>query len=207
MRGTGERLSTRIGLYSLAGGAGATALDVVSSKVHIFPYKGLRVARTTLLFLLLALLAIAPRRRIYLVSITCIPASCTTGTVPTTLFAYFVGTGKRPDFAEPSRLTAPKWPSSRASRTDQYFTSSQWTRERKVRMPERNPLQWNCLQFATRRFGGVHNSAGGHKNNAQRRREAIRFPPFVDYSGDIAYVGDDTGKLHKITGVFTGTPG
>ncbi len=30
--------------------------------------------------------------------------------------------------------------------------------------------------------------------------------PFVDYTGDIAYVGDDTGKLHKFTGVFTGTP-
>jgi hypothetical protein len=30
--------------------------------------------------------------------------------------------------------------------------------------------------------------------------------PFVDYTGDIAYVGDDVGKLHKFTGVFTGTP-
>lgn len=30
--------------------------------------------------------------------------------------------------------------------------------------------------------------------------------PFVDYSGDIAYVGDIAGTLHKITGVFRGTP-
>jgi hypothetical protein len=30
--------------------------------------------------------------------------------------------------------------------------------------------------------------------------------PFVDYAGDILYVGDDNGKLHKITGVFNGTP-
>jgi len=29
--------------------------------------------------------------------------------------------------------------------------------------------------------------------------------PFIDYSGNIAYVGDDTGHLHKFTGVFTGT--
>jgi hypothetical protein len=31
-------------------------------------------------------------------------------------------------------------------------------------------------------------------------------PPFIDYDQDIAYIGDDSGKLHKVTGVFTGTP-
>jgi hypothetical protein len=30
--------------------------------------------------------------------------------------------------------------------------------------------------------------------------------PYYDYSGDIAYVGDDSGYLHKFTGVFAGTP-
>ena len=30
--------------------------------------------------------------------------------------------------------------------------------------------------------------------------------PFIDYTHDIAYVGDDSGYLHKFTGVFTGTP-
>ncbi len=30
--------------------------------------------------------------------------------------------------------------------------------------------------------------------------------PFYDYSTDTIYIGDDTGKLHKFTGVFTGTP-
>lgn len=29
---------------------------------------------------------------------------------------------------------------------------------------------------------------------------------FVDYGNDVGYVGDDNGILHKITGVFTGTP-
>ncbi|MCU1242984.1 MAG: hypothetical protein JWO71_3710 [Candidatus Acidoferrum typicum] len=29
---------------------------------------------------------------------------------------------------------------------------------------------------------------------------------FVDYGSDVGYVGDDNGVLHKITGVFTGTP-
>jgi hypothetical protein len=31
-------------------------------------------------------------------------------------------------------------------------------------------------------------------------------PPFVDYVADVIYVGDDNGVLHKITGVFLGTP-
>jgi hypothetical protein len=30
--------------------------------------------------------------------------------------------------------------------------------------------------------------------------------PFVDYSADVIYVGDDNGVLHKITGAFLGTP-
>jgi outer membrane protein assembly factor BamB len=33
-----------------------------------------------------------------------------------------------------------------------------------------------------------------------------RSSPFVDYQNDIAYVGDDAGKLHKFIGVFMGTP-
>jgi hypothetical protein len=33
-----------------------------------------------------------------------------------------------------------------------------------------------------------------------------RSSPFIDYTNDTAYVGDDTGQLHKITGVFKGTP-
>ena len=31
-------------------------------------------------------------------------------------------------------------------------------------------------------------------------------PPFYDYAADIMYVGDNSGKLHKFTGVFSGTP-
>jgi hypothetical protein len=31
-------------------------------------------------------------------------------------------------------------------------------------------------------------------------------PPYVDYSADVIYVGDDNGVLHKITGAFLGTP-
>ena len=30
--------------------------------------------------------------------------------------------------------------------------------------------------------------------------------PFYDYGNDVLYVGDDSGRLHKFTGVFNGTP-
>src|SRR5579871_1492320 len=30
--------------------------------------------------------------------------------------------------------------------------------------------------------------------------------PFVDYTNDVAYVGDDNGRLYRIKGVFNGTP-
>ena len=30
--------------------------------------------------------------------------------------------------------------------------------------------------------------------------------PFYDYAGDVIYVGDDSGRLHKFTGVFNATP-
>lgn len=33
-----------------------------------------------------------------------------------------------------------------------------------------------------------------------------RSSPYVDYVNDVAYLGDDSGKLHKFTGVFNGTP-
>jgi hypothetical protein len=33
-----------------------------------------------------------------------------------------------------------------------------------------------------------------------------RSSPFYDYAHDVAYVGDDSGKLHKFTPVFNGTP-
>ncbi len=30
--------------------------------------------------------------------------------------------------------------------------------------------------------------------------------PFYDYGNDLLYVGDDNGKIHKITGIFNGSP-
>jgi hypothetical protein len=34
----------------------------------------------------------------------------------------------------------------------------------------------------------------------------FRSSPWIDYTSDVAYVGDDDGNIYKITGVFRGTP-
>ena len=54
---------------------------------------------------------------------------------------------------------------------------------------------------------------GGATNNAALRSVTLNGAPavsnssvFVDYTNDIGYVGDDNGKLHKITPFFSGTP-
>jgi len=53
----------------------------------------------------------------------------------------------------------------------------------------------------------------GTGNNAVDKRVTLNGGPrvtqsslFVDYFNDVGYVGDDRGVLHKITGVFNGTP-
>jgi len=53
---------------------------------------------------------------------------------------------------------------------------------------------------------GTHNSAVDTKISLAGAVTVTRSSPFVDYRGDITYVGDDTGRLHKITGVFKGSP-
>ena len=52
----------------------------------------------------------------------------------------------------------------------------------------------NCYYAIT--FNGTSNTDGA----------ATYSSPFVDYFGDVLYVGDGNGRLHKFTGVFKGNP-
>jgi len=66
--------------------------------------------------------------------------------------------------------------------------------------------------------GSASTSGGGYascKTTAQSCLLSLAFvngaedthsAPFVDYENDNLYVGDDTGVIHKFTGVFNGTP-
>jgi len=49
-------------------------------------------------------------------------------------------------------------------------------------------------------------SNSARSNNSAPYHTNTNSSPFYDYSNDILYVGDDSGYLHKFTGIFNGTP-
>jgi len=53
---------------------------------------------------------------------------------------------------------------------------------------------------------GTNNNAVDTAIQMNGNATVTRSSPFIYYDGDIAYVGDDKGLLHKFTGVFKGTP-
>jgi hypothetical protein len=55
-------------------------------------------------------------------------------------------------------------------------------------------------------FPGVGNSATMVSITLTSTATDTRSSPWIDYIGDIAYVGANTGRVYKITGVFNGTP-
>jgi hypothetical protein len=53
---------------------------------------------------------------------------------------------------------------------------------------------------------GAGNTASDAAVTLNAGVSVTRSSPFYDYGADVAYVGDDGGKLHKFTPVFNGTP-
>jgi hypothetical protein len=53
---------------------------------------------------------------------------------------------------------------------------------------------------------GVGNNAADTAITMSHGVQVTLSSPFIDYGNDIAYVGDDSGSLHKFTPVFGGTP-
>jgi hypothetical protein len=117
-----------------------------------------------------------------------------TGTVPTVKFAYHIGTG-------PIQTS----PVLSLNGTKVAFVET-----------VTNASVFHVLTLGTTGSNGtVFNSpaAPGTGNNAVDTKITMsggvtdsNSGPFVDYTNDVAYVGDDTGKIHKFTGVFNGTP-
>lgn len=117
-----------------------------------------------------------------------------TGTVPHVLFAYYVGTG--------IVQTSPVLSLNGA----------------KVAFVESvtNGAKFHVLTIGTTGNNGASANtpvAPGSGNNASDTAITMSgnvsvtlSSPFVDYTNDVAYVGDDSGNLHKFTGVFLGTP-
>ena len=117
-----------------------------------------------------------------------------TGQVPATLFYYNVGSG--------AIDTSP-------------VLSTDGTKVAFVETVSNGSVFHVLTIGTTGNNGGSFNSPAvpGSGNNAVNQTITLngnvtvtRSSPFVDYKNDIAYVGDDTGKLHKFHPVFSGTP-
>jgi hypothetical protein len=125
------------------------------------------------------------------------------GTVPTALFAYTVGSGTvqtSPVLSENGTKVAFVESISSGSK----FHVLTLDKSGNSGCPSSTPC--NGTGFSSPATPGTHNSAADKAITMSGSVSVTRSSPFVDYTHDIAYVGDDSGKLHKFTGVFNGTP-
>jgi hypothetical protein len=117
-----------------------------------------------------------------------------TGTVPTVAFAYYVGTGvvqTSPVLSEDGTKVA--------------FVESV-TGGSNFHVLKLGTTGSNGTAYTSPATPGTSNNAVDNKIAMSGGVSVTRSSPFVDYERDIAYVGDDTGHLHKFTPVFQGTP-
>jgi hypothetical protein len=125
-----------------------------------------------------------------------------TGTVPTVLFAYFVGTGKiqtSPVLSLDGTKVA-----FVESVGASIFHVLKMDKSGNSGCPGSSPC--NGTAYNLPKAPGTQNSAVDTKITMSGNVAVTLSSPFVDYANDIAYVGDDKGVLHKFTGVFNGTP-
>ena len=126
------------------------------------------------------------------------------GSVPTVLFAYFVGTGAvvtSPVLSEDGTKVAFVESDKQGGAIFHVLTLD---KSGNSGCPDSSPC--NGTAFDSTANPGTNNSAVDITITMSGGVPVTRSSPFVDYANDIAYVGDDDGNLHKFTGVFFGTP-
>jgi hypothetical protein len=129
--------------------------------------------------------------------------TCTTGTVPTVIFAYRVGTG--PVQTSPVlSLDGTKVAFVESVTNASVFHVLKLGTNGNSGCPNATPCNGNVFNAAA--VPGTLNNAVDTKLTMSGGVTDSNSGPFVDYDHDVAYVGDDTGKLHKFNGVFNGTP-
>ena len=120
----------------------------------------------------------------------------TVGTnVATVKFAYYVGTG-----------TVATSPSLSLDGTKIAFVESRATGGSILHVLTLGTTGSNGTAYNHPAVAGTGNNASMVNITLSGSTTATTSSPFIDYSDDIAYVGDDSPRLHKITGVFNGTP-
>lgn len=118
------------------------------------------------------------------------------GTAPTVYFSYFVGTG-----------TVQTSPSLSKSGTEiAYIESVAGASKLHVTTIGTTGSNGNSATSPVAPVGGVLNNAADTAITLSGGVSVSVSSPFVDYTNDIAYVGDDGGQLHKFTPVFNGAP-
>ena len=136
--------------------------------------------------------------------------TCTSA--PTTMFAYFVGTGTIQTSPVLS-LDGTKVAFVESVTNGSIFHVLTMDKRGNSGCPNSSPCNGTSFNGPPAAPCIVNGTMSCSTNNAVDTKITMsggvsntRSAPYVDYSGDIAYVGDDTGKLHKFTGVFNGTP-
>ena len=124
------------------------------------------------------------------------------GTVPTILFSYLVGSGNI--LTDPAlSLDGTKVAFIESKSGGSIFHVLTMDQRGNSGCPN-SPC--NGTAFNSPATPGVNNNAVDTKITMSGGVTVTRSAPFVDYSRDVAYAGDDNGNLHKYTGVFRGTP-
>jgi len=117
-----------------------------------------------------------------------------TGTAPTLLFSYFVGTGT----VQTSPVLGPS--------VNQVAYVESITGGSKFHVLKGAGTGGSNGTIAAPVAPGTGNTATDVALVMNGGVSVTRSSPFYDYAHDVAYVGDDSGMLHKFTPVFNGTP-
>jgi hypothetical protein len=117
-----------------------------------------------------------------------------TGTAPTVLFSYFVGTGT----VQTSPVLGPN--------VDQVAYVESITGGSRFHVLKGAGTGGSNGSIATPVAPGTGNTATDVALVMNGGVSVTHSSPFYDYAHDVAYVGDDSGMLHKFTPVFNGTP-
>jgi hypothetical protein len=125
-----------------------------------------------------------------------------TGTVPTVLFAYFVGTGDVQTSPVLS-LDGTKLAFVESKTSASIFHVLTMDKSGNAGCPLSPPCNGTAYNLPA--VPGVLNSAVDTRLTMIGGVSVNISSPFVDYDNDVAYVGDNSGELHKFTGVFNGT--
>jgi hypothetical protein len=128
-----------------------------------------------------------------------------TGTVPTVAFAYYVGTGSvqiSPALSENGTQAAFVESITGGSQFHLFTLGTTGNNGTAYNSPVR---AHTIIENGTTVTSSATNNATDAYVTMDGDVSVTRSSPFVDYTHNVAYVGDDSGNLHLFTGVFGGT--